>query len=80
MSTIVGIDLGTTKSVVGAWINGKPVIIPDRNGRLSIPSEILIQGDLDHQEVLQVGIVEQKTNIIIIVLLFMPLNSGWVAR
>ena len=51
MNTTIGIDLGTTKSVVGAWIDGKPVIIPDRNGRLSIPSEILIQGDIDHQEV-----------------------------
>lgn len=51
MSTVIGIDLGTTKSVVGAWIDGKPVIIPDKNGRHSIPSEILIQGDLNHQEV-----------------------------
>ncbi len=51
MGTVIGIDLGTTKSVVGAWIDGKPVIIPDSIGRLSIPSEILIQGEIEHQEV-----------------------------
>jgi molecular chaperone DnaK (HSP70) len=36
--TIIGIDLGTTKSVVGARLNGKSTIFPDRNGHLSIPS------------------------------------------
>lgn len=51
MGLILGIDLGTTKSVVGAWVNGKPIIVSDAIGRISIPSEILIQGEIGHQEV-----------------------------
>lgn len=39
---IVGIDLGTTKSVVGAYQGGKPIIIPDAEGRTSIPSTVLV--------------------------------------
>ncbi len=39
---ILGIDLGTTKSVVGAWDNNKPYIIPHSNGKLSTPSKVLI--------------------------------------
>ncbi len=39
---ILGIDLGTSKSVVGFYENGKPVIIPDKNGVYSIPSQILV--------------------------------------
>ena len=39
---IVGIDLGTTKSVVAVWKDGKPYVIPDRNGLQSIPSLVLV--------------------------------------
>jgi len=39
---ILGIDLGTTKSVVGVYHQGKPYIIPDENGALSIPSLVLV--------------------------------------
>lgn len=39
---ILGIDLGTTKSVVGFWQNGKPQIIPDNGGNPSIPSLVLV--------------------------------------
>ncbi len=52
MSIILGIDFGTTKSVVGTWIENKPFIIPCKNGQLSIPSEILVQGSSDEQKVL----------------------------
>ncbi|MGC1119494.1 MAG: Hsp70 family protein [Candidatus Methanofastidiosia archaeon] len=38
---IIGIDLGTMKSVVGIWQNQSPCIIPDRTGSLSIPSLVL---------------------------------------
>jgi len=51
MGIILGVDLGTTKSVVGAWVNGKPIIVADKIGRISMPSEILIQGEIGNQEV-----------------------------
>ena len=51
MSITIGIDFGTTKSVVGAWVDNKPFIIPCNNGQLSIPSEILIQGFGNSQEI-----------------------------
>lgn len=37
-----GIDLGTTKSAIGFWKDGKPFIIPDKYGSLSIPSLVLV--------------------------------------
>lgn len=37
-----GIDLGTTKSSIGFWRDGKPFIIPDKYGNLSIPSMVLV--------------------------------------
>lgn len=37
-----GIDLGTTKSAIGFWQDGKPCIIPDKFGSLSIPSLVLV--------------------------------------
>jgi molecular chaperone DnaK len=37
---VIGIDLGTSNSVVGAVIGGKPVVIPDREGRRIIPSVV----------------------------------------
>lgn len=36
---LVGIDLGTTKSVIGYWHEGKPRIVRT-NGLYSIPSEV----------------------------------------
>lgn len=44
---IVGIDLGTTKSAIGFWQNGRPIIIPDKYGNLSIPSLVLITPEKD---------------------------------
>jgi molecular chaperone DnaK len=42
MGRIIGIDLGTTKSVVGVMIGGRPSIIPDRYGQSSMPSLVLV--------------------------------------
>lgn len=42
---ILGIDLGTTKSVVGVWQNGNPCIIPSEAGDQSIPSLVLVTPD-----------------------------------
>ncbi|NET48052.1 MAG: Hsp70 family protein, partial [Merismopedia sp. SIO2A8] len=38
MGTVVGIDLGTTNSVVAALDNGQPWAIPDDDGELLLPS------------------------------------------
>lgn len=35
---IVGMDLGTTNSLVSTWVDGNVIIIPDEYGRRSIPS------------------------------------------
>ena len=32
MATAVGIDLGTTNSVIAAWQGGEPIVIPQRRG------------------------------------------------
>jgi Fe-S protein assembly chaperone HscA len=51
MSRIVGIDLGTTNSLVAYMKEGRPCVIPGRNGRSMVPSVVamtdngLIVGD-----------------------------------
>lgn len=47
MSRIVGIDFGTTKTVAAVLEGKYPTVIPDREGRQSIPSVVLIS---DEQE------------------------------
>jgi molecular chaperone DnaK len=42
MSKIIGIDFGTTKTIAAVMERGSPVVIPDRRGRKSIPSLVLI--------------------------------------
>jgi molecular chaperone DnaK len=42
MSKILGIDFGTTKTIAAVMEGGSPVVIPDRRGRKSIPSLVLI--------------------------------------
>jgi len=39
---VVGIDLGTTKSVIGVYQRDGPFIIPDHDDRTSIPSTVLV--------------------------------------
>ena len=47
-STAVGVDLGTTFSVVGVNINGKVVIIEDKEGHKIFPSIVSYQDDGPH--------------------------------
>jgi len=45
MNDIVGIDLGTTNSLIGMMDAGFPVLIADANGERLIPSVVYISGD-----------------------------------
>src|ERR1700750_2908414 len=40
MATAVGIDLGTTNSVIAAWQGGEPIVIPNANARRPPPSVV----------------------------------------
>ncbi|MGB7087901.1 MAG: Hsp70 family protein, partial [Phormidesmis sp.] len=40
MSKVVGIDLGTTNSLVAALDEGQPWVIPDEDGELLLPSYV----------------------------------------
>ncbi|WHZ27993.1 MAG: Chaperone protein DnaK [Nitrospira sp.] len=42
MARIVGIDLGTTNSLVAYMKDGQPCIVPDRNGRTMVPSVVAL--------------------------------------
>ena len=43
---VLGIDLGTTNSVVACVINGKPVLLEDKQGNALFPSVITLgEGD-----------------------------------
>jgi len=41
----IGIDFGTSKSVVGVWDENKPTVIPDLQGRRNMPSLIMVAPD-----------------------------------
>jgi len=45
MPPVVGIDLGTTKSVIGVWQDGRCRIIADNAGHQSIPSLVVVTVD-----------------------------------
>ena len=42
MSKIIGIDLGTTNSVVAVMQGGEPVVIPNQEGGRTTPSVVAI--------------------------------------
>ena len=41
MSKIIGIDLGTTNSVVAVMQGGEPVVIPNQEGARTTPSVVV---------------------------------------
>ncbi|NML31509.1 molecular chaperone HscC [Paraburkholderia antibiotica] len=45
MSSIIGIDLGTTNSAVGVWRDGQSVLIPNALGHVLTPSCVSIDDD-----------------------------------
>ena len=45
MSRVVGIDLGTTNSLVAFVEGGRPVVIRDKSGDALVPSIVSIAGD-----------------------------------
>ena len=45
MPRIIGIDFGSTNTVVACLIAGKPVVIPDKNGNESFPSMVAVKED-----------------------------------
>ncbi|MBQ3433241.1 Hsp70 family protein [Candidatus Saccharibacteria bacterium] len=45
MSRIIGIDFGSTNTVVACLIAGKPVVISDKNGNESFPSMVAVKED-----------------------------------
>src|SRR5438105_1159816 len=47
MNEIVGIDLGTTNSLIGVMDAGFPILIADRNGARLTPSVVHFQSDGD---------------------------------
>ncbi len=42
LEPVIGIDLGTTNSVVATVRDGNPVVIPNRGGQLLTPSVIAV--------------------------------------
>src|ERR1700687_5919060 len=40
MATAVGMDLGTTNSVIAAWQGGEPIVIPNAEGARTTPSVV----------------------------------------
>jgi molecular chaperone DnaK len=48
MGIIIGIDFGTTKTVAAFIKDGRPIIIPDRQGHLSMPSLVLVTPEEEH--------------------------------
>ncbi|MRR32699.1 hypothetical protein EG834_20745, partial [bacterium] len=42
MGKIVGIDLGTTNSVVAVMVGGEPMVIPSAEGERLVPSVVAV--------------------------------------
>ena len=61
MSKIIGIDLGTTNSVVAVMEGGEPVVIPNAEGNRTTPSVVAFT-DKDERLVGQVAKRQAITN------------------
>ena len=66
MGKIIGIDLGTTNSVVAVMEGGEPVVIPSSEGPRLIPSVVAVNPKTHersvgqvHQQVLGRGMVDE---------------------
>jgi molecular chaperone HscC len=53
---IVGIDLGTTHSLIGGFIDGKPQLFPNAHGELLTPSAVSVAAD----DTLMVGLAAKE--------------------
>ena len=62
MSTIIGIDLGTTNSVVAVLEGGEPVVIPSSEGGRLIPSVVAVNPKTGERMVGQVARRQAITN------------------
>ncbi|MBI5348512.1 MAG: Hsp70 family protein, partial [Chloroflexi bacterium] len=62
MARIVGIDLGTTNSVVAVMEGGEPVVIPSSEGARLIPSVVAINPKTGERLVGQVARRQAVTN------------------
>jgi len=62
MSKIVGIDLGTTNSVVAVMMGGEPVVIPTAEGSRLCPSVVAVNPKTGERTVGQVARRQAVTN------------------
>ncbi len=44
MGKIIGVDFGTIFSTAAVWVNNKPELIPDSNGKYNVPSVVAVNG------------------------------------
>jgi hypothetical protein len=78
---IVGIDLGTTNSLIGIWHSGRPALIPNALGQLLTPSAVSVgnEGDIHYcrsDHVRAVGALVSSDVIVRTGIDLMPLRRG----
>ena len=64
MNKVVGIDLGTTNSVVAAIEGGQPTVIPNAEGCRTTPSVVAYIKDEKHNEELLVGQLAKRQAVV----------------
>jgi molecular chaperone DnaK len=62
MGKIIGIDLGTTNSVVAVMMGGEPVVIPSSEGGRLVPSVVAINPKSNERMVGQIARRQAITN------------------
>lgn len=80
MSKIIGIDLGTTNSLVAVWENGKTVLIPNSFGEYLTPSVVSVdeKGNLFVGKVAKERLITCPENTASVFKRFMGTGSGYV--